>query len=733
MTRTASCSRISVPLIRENLRRYWAIPALGFLIYFLSGVFPILLRYHSLNSFASTIEDMLTNMHPFFMGVHIALPIISAVMLFRYMQGSGTMTIAHSLPFSRMKLYWTNVVTGFIMSLGPMVLTGVILLIIRKPAYRRYDWSITHGVVPEDAFTAEAIGQWMFQSALIIVVIFAVAVFAGIVTGNSLLHFVMAGVFNFLIPAIFAVLTLYCEQYLYGFNTSGEWFTFCAILSPWLCAIIESDLFFTAGPLVLYILTFVVMTFASAALYKKRKLERVSDPLVFAILRPVIIYIAAFFVMTLMSFYFVALGSEDGFRVIGYIVGAVLGFIIVSMIIYKTLKIFNLASLKSLGIFAVIMILVICSFNFDFYGFEDRLPNTNKVVSAYASGISDLDRTYGGSDTLYTEENVQHVADLHSYILENRDMINAYQYDAYRRHISMNFRYEMENGRTMSRRYSVPYSLAVASPSLKAIYESEEFKNNNSLMKVLPDQLKYVEVSASYKDDGYKVLDGAVDIRQLLKCIQDDYKDRTFEQMTSWNFTRCSIGFAYYPLDEVGNIDRENEHWMNIEIDGHYARTLAWLAAHEETADIPVDVDDVAYIMVEERRIYDGDPMYVYDSGLGAIPEYVGDMSVDGPVVMYETSADVTTAVVKVDKEALIAGEVTGIPETSAGCLVLTDPSQVKTVLDEACSFEPNMPVYYSATIFLKEKPGYDGYMNTILLHFTEEKAPDFVKAHFAK
>ena len=36
-------SSFSLPLIRENFRRFWAIPALSFLLYFLSGVFPILI------------------------------------------------------------------------------------------------------------------------------------------------------------------------------------------------------------------------------------------------------------------------------------------------------------------------------------------------------------------------------------------------------------------------------------------------------------------------------------------------------------------------------------------------------------------------------------------------------------------------------------------------------------------------------------------------------------------
>ncbi|MDD3168032.1 MAG: hypothetical protein PHC91_01030, partial [Eubacteriales bacterium] len=71
MKSKASYFSISKPLILENLRRFWAIPALAFLVYFLSGVFPILMSYTHLNDMASYISMSLCNQQPFYIFAHL--------------------------------------------------------------------------------------------------------------------------------------------------------------------------------------------------------------------------------------------------------------------------------------------------------------------------------------------------------------------------------------------------------------------------------------------------------------------------------------------------------------------------------------------------------------------------------------------------------------------------------------------------------------------------------------
>ena len=115
MKSKASYFSISKPLIIENLRRFWAIPALGFLVYFLSGIFPILMAYSHLNDMATYIESSLSNQQPFFMFAHLIFPIVAAVVLFRYLQGISSVSVMHSMPFTRAKLYNSGFLSGLIL------------------------------------------------------------------------------------------------------------------------------------------------------------------------------------------------------------------------------------------------------------------------------------------------------------------------------------------------------------------------------------------------------------------------------------------------------------------------------------------------------------------------------------------------------------------------------------------------------------------------------------------
>ncbi len=723
MTRTTSCSKVSVPLIRENLRRYWAIPALGFLVYFLSGVFPILIGYQNIHNMASTIEGTLDNENVFFLAVHLALPIIAAVMLFRYLQSSGTMTATHSMPFSRSKLYVSNYITGLIMTLGPMILTGLILLAIKKPAYRDYWYAMEQGRDLSEftnVFTAGEIGQWMLSSAIIIFFVYTIAVFAGIVTGNSLMHFVLAIVFNFLAPGLLAVITVYCDEFFYGFNSSGTWFESCLTLSPWLSAISSSGGFGWIASII-YVLIAVALFLLGGWLYSERKLERVSDPLVFAALRPILIYIATFLAMTGMSYYFRALADDGFFQYAGYVVGAVIGFLIATMIVYKSLRIFNLKQLRNLGIYGIIAVLILCSFNFDFYGFETRVPKTDKVAAVYLDGLSNMDIVSSIHDTEFaSEENIQNAAALHKYILNNRDLTEAQQadsYDIYGRSLNLRLNYVMENGREMNRRYFVPYSVILECEALQKIYESEEYKYNNHLMNITAEQLEIMNVSSNIQSTR-AYISKDMELRQLLDCLQADWMDRTFEDMTKWNRGQVRISMEYWEADENGKFQKgsgQSTNSYSITVDKSFERTMAWLAAHEEAAQTITTGEDIAYAVITEGHYFAEYGGY-YEPHTTAY-----DIAYDMPVPEYE----------HVYYDKVMGTPALQVPESTPDMLVTEDVRQLQELLDTGTTMEPRMDIYYTAYLIIKSSDPNQEYYDQFPVFYTEKNAPDWIKNYF--
>ena len=220
-----------MPLIRENMRRFWAVSVLAFLVYFLSGVFPILMSYKDLAPMASYIQMSLHNMQPFFMGAHLLVPVITAVLLFRYLQNVSSVAVMHSLPFTRSKLFNSGFVSGLILVSLPVLLNGVILLLLSKPTYRQWGYGENLTISTENVFARAEVLNWMGTSLLIVLVLFSVAVFTGIVTGNNLMHLLTSYFFIFLIPLLYAVFNFYFQEFLYGFDLSGNWMDICLRIS----------------------------------------------------------------------------------------------------------------------------------------------------------------------------------------------------------------------------------------------------------------------------------------------------------------------------------------------------------------------------------------------------------------------------------------------------------------------------------------------------------------------
>ncbi len=176
----ASYFSISIPLIKENLRRFWAIPAIGFLAYFLSGVFPILMSYSNINNMYYYIEMCLTNKQPFFMAIHLMLPIITAVIVYRYLQSPSSVTSMHAMPFTRAQLFNSGLLSGLILILLPLLGNELIFQLIAKPTYDYYmyeDYKKMIGLMDNavDIFTRSNVLEWFWQSLLIVLVIYAIS------------------------------------------------------------------------------------------------------------------------------------------------------------------------------------------------------------------------------------------------------------------------------------------------------------------------------------------------------------------------------------------------------------------------------------------------------------------------------------------------------------------------------------------------------------------------------
>lgn len=616
MKSKASYFSVSTSLIKENLRRFWAIPVISFLVYFLSGVFPILMSYDEINRMASYIEMSLQNLQPFYMGAHLLIPVLTAVILFRYLQSVSSVAVMHSLPFTRPRLFNSSFLSGMILILAPILLNGIILLLLAKPTYQQWGYGADLTVEAVDVFTRLGVINWIFTSMIIVLVLFSISVFAGIVTGNNLVHLLLSFFFIFLMSILYAVFNLYFDHYLYGFSLSGDWLEIGLNISPY-TGILENQGHFDFPAVVFYKGTFLVMFIVSAVLYYRRKLERATDALTFDFLKPILCYIITLLGMTLLGFYFQVLGDESElYMYTGFAAGTIIFFIIGQMIVTKTTRIFNKEGLKSFLIYALIAILFLIGLNVDITGYERRVPDDAKIETAVLSNnfnnsISYYQPMAEEHNRFKNPENLKAITEFHRSILENRDRFLSSEDNGY--YGSIDLSYDLGGLFDLSRTYMIDYEFYRDSQAMATIFESPEYKAINSLYNLGADQ----STSILIYQDGYQntvpEIKNQGDVDELISCLEEDFRAMTFAQFSSLRHTYASaeLYYTYTEDDVIGGRDQTGT--ISLQIPLTSTRTIEWLEDHGY--DFAVKADQIQSITIYPSQQSDvAIPMEKYSS-----------------------------------------------------------------------------------------------------------------------
>ncbi len=504
MKSKASYFSLSPAIIKENFRRFWALPALAFLVYFLSGIFPLLMSYNDLNPMASMIQSILNNQYFFYMGLSLIVPVAAACVCFKYMNQPASATYMNSLPLSRARLFNSNLLSGLLMSLAPMLLTGLVLLLISKPTY--YTFWLDGELVTDDAavnlFARADILAWMAQGIVMILFVYAVAVFAGLVCGNVVVHVLASFFFLFVAPLMYLVLSMYFDHYIFGYCGFDD--DLLSELSAWIYALRGDG--YTDILLVIYIAVSILLIVISALLYQKRKMERAGDAVTVSFMIPVVNYTIAFLGMTLMGFFFDGLkgGYFGAYFYAGLVAGTLIFFTIGRMIVLKTPRIFNKKTLKSLGIYCLIVVVFFAVMLLDLTHYGNYVPDSPKQAYTSALTAGYVGRYDTGSGSIFSDEgftfkdaeNVALVTAFQQSIIDNAGSLkNQSAYDAANpdntgwRNVRFSY---SENATDYIREYYLPLKFLEGSEELAQLFDSEEFRSHFSFENI--DRASIVEI-----------------------------------------------------------------------------------------------------------------------------------------------------------------------------------------------------------------------------------------------
>lgn len=432
---------ISPTLIRENFKLCWYVPALAFLLYFFAGIFPIILNLSDMGSIARYVNNSLNNynvVYPIYMA---GIPLVAAMLMMSFFHKPAKALALHAQPYSRSKLFNSHVVSGWLMCIIPVVLTALLYLVFMRETLI-YSTSelvmdslyVTGEPVTDshNIYTFGAVMMWLASSIGIMTFFYGMYILAGSLTGNSAMHLLLSGLFFIIVPALLLIVSTYCESYIEGFVSLPEWVSdVMRCFNPLIMMITSGmETIVTAKTTLTYLVLGLVFIAAGGAAYRLAKLEKVGDSMIFRPVEEIITYLVVFVGMTVFGFFFQSFKSDSkAFLIIGMVTGTLITFFITKVVMARSVKIFNMKNLKSLGVYVVIAALFTAFTVFDITGISKRLPKLDQVESVsceYMFAGYEMDSFASGSfqglsdiGKLSSPYVINKVYELHKYVIEN--------------------------------------------------------------------------------------------------------------------------------------------------------------------------------------------------------------------------------------------------------------------------------------------------------------------------
>ncbi|MBQ3389615.1 MAG: hypothetical protein IJG57_00875 [Firmicutes bacterium] len=694
----SSNSVLSVPLIVENLKRFWLGSVLAFIGYFIICCVPVLMDdwAEATGSALSTIR-----IPAIIWGSGIA--IVAALLIYRYLQQQSSAAIVHAMPLSRKQLFHSNFLSGMILCLVPALLTGAILMIIRaaRGPLEYVDFDMVKGFVKTDLFSYREILLFIAAILTVMIIVYAVAMLAAVLTGTSLtqagMNVVLLGVFS----AVVLILIGLGSLFLFGFTPPENLSSLALYLSPVTGLLADSSW----KIIVIYLAVSAVLYLAAYCLYQRRKLERATDTLTFDFSKPIIKYLLTFCGMAGLGMLFYLLSTTEHqmpMLYLGCALGALITYVAVDMLIQKRFRIKGFV--KGFGLFAIAAVVLFAGFHADILGYEKHVPEVGELAGVEKGIINyNYDGSWSDDSFIRDETTIREAVALHRDIVADREALKTVTETGYNSSVQLN--YELKNGKQMRRVYEVPQEWLMENEHFRSMVESRAYKESLYPVmawnddKVAIDRIVLSPQGYSEGDFGKAsaILSEDKEIKALTEAVRADLEQAKVEDLTDFGGTAPTLVNLEYQVKKPMKISKEMDQLYYERFGVHYN-------------------EDFEYYYISVTRGFTKTlellkEMGLYES-LVIVPEDVDRMEVG----LYERTLDEEGNEVDYDE-----------PPAPLKTMTLTDPEQFREVLDKAEGscwanryYEVQIyPVYGSASA---EEGGI------LYLYFDEENVPDFIR-----
>lgn len=641
-------SNFSGALVKETLRRLWILGAFSAAAYFCTIIIPLLVNKSDIYSVGSMITGGSTAI--FFTA---AFPVLIAMSVWSFLNSQGPVATFHSLPYSRKQIYNSSNLAGLILTCGPVILTGLIIMLTRIVHGPFYDETLEAAELVEkaDVLPFSAIFLWIAFILILNIAVYFAAVLAAMVSGLPGIRIAVAYIFMLAIPAALIIVNGLSEVMLFGYVTP-DWLEYLAHYTSPITALFNNiEGAYARNVIMIYLTVSVVLYFAGLIAYKKRPLEKAGDTLVFRWCEPFFNCLAGFFGATIggLGFYYLFSEPETWTLYAGAAIGGILAFLAIDMIIQKTPKIKGFG--KSLGLVGAAVIILFAAFAIDIIGFQTDMPDTDEVKDVCIQGLiyseelsseiyvddpafidevrglhTELTGTERMSKNIYNGRYTYKLDDgslayIEGEIPDDRKIESTYAPDEYS---FVQIDYRLKNGRHVLREYSVYSSWLKENDHARKIAENRSFRE--ALFEILTwdaDDSNFVSIEinpypgkGSFGKYGSEIHEKDK-MSTLVKALQEDIASLSADKM-NWSYSEESerLGNSMWvvvtrniPYKEIpGEYLEEHdlhpdpsgnaqiESWYLIDED--YARSMALIKEWGCYESAIVTADDVHSIRV---------------------------------------------------------------------------------------------------------------------------------------
>jgi len=453
----------------------------------------------------------------------LIVPVLTGLLLFRYLQANTAADMVHALPIKRETLYNTHIGAGLTLLLVPLIITALV------------SWAVVAGLGIE-FIQGKHILSWLSVCLLMNLVFFlstvAVGMFTGLTTLQGLLTYILL-----LVPTGLSILLLHnLSMYVYGLPYD-LYIINLDKFSPLLRLPSSGIILLSTGELIFYLLLSIALYFIGRYLYQQRKVESAGDAISFAVLRPIFKYTVTFCTMLLLGSCFYDTQGNTIWTYFGYLLGAGLGYFLAEILLEKSIDVFHWQRAKGLGIYALVIIGLIGLLQVDITGYEKRLPELSQVENVYMDSYfhpfihRNDNNPFKMHQALYKDkDSIHNIYNLHREITNHRseEKWGITPWDINKNRVCL--AYQLKDGSYFYRNYTI--NAVKYKEQLKPIYESREYKiNHYQLLRVNLDDIKLIEINSREGNKGVRISDKEL-LKQAVAVLRYDIYGQTYENMT---------------------------------------------------------------------------------------------------------------------------------------------------------------------------------------------------------